>query len=303
VISVSWRPSIVRSRLRLSWLIALSWCIAPVAGAQAPSGHDAGGLWALGLAGQVDEYSNDSLLGTVNWGVTADTWLSFSAGRSTSPADRADVRADTLLAAVDHRFETVGFSFEIERWGDPESLETDDLRGTVYIQRLDWRIAFRYGSRDIHIPFTLTGPLGGTLQRTARVGADSYGLDARVSLAERWRLYLGFTEHGYERDLALLPRIDRLNLLSTSTLTLANSFLDHERSIGVERDLGRTLLNVAFTTDQSAIDGSSFDTLEVGVLIPMARRIDLEIDVGHGRSELAESGWYGGLLFLLYGGR
>ena len=48
-------------------------------------------------------------------------------------------------------------------------------------------------------------------------------------MAEHWQLYLGLAEHDYERNLNVLPRIDSLNLLSTSTLTLANSFLDHER--------------------------------------------------------------------------
>jgi len=274
---------------------------ATAAGAQAPA-RDASGAWALGLAGQVDDDSADSLMATINWGVAPTTWLSFSAGRSRSPTDRADVEAQTWVASIDHRFDVVGFTLETERWGDPAALETTDVRGSVYVALERVRVGLAYETRDLEIPFTITGPLGGTFSRTAEIGADNFGIDVRVALAAGWHVYIGATEHDYERDLALLPRIDRLNFLSTSTLTLANGFIDHERSIGVERELGNKLLNVSFTTDRSAIDGSKFETLDAALLLPIGRRMDLEVNLGRGRSELADAGVYGGLLFLIYGG-
>ena len=112
---------------------------------------------------------------------------------------------------------------------------------------------------------------------------------------------VGVILSGGNIDLNLLPRISALNLLSTSTLTLANSFIDHERSIGVERELKRMLLNFSIATDRSAIDGSRFESFDAAVLIPLARRLDLEVNVGQGRSDLFDAGVYGGLLFLVYG--
>jgi hypothetical protein len=91
-------------------------------------------------------------------------------------------------------------------------------------------------------------------------------------------------------------------MLSTSTLTLANSFIDHERSIGAEREIGRTLFSMRFARDHSAIDGSKFETYDFAVLVPLGARVDLEVNVGSGRSELFGAGHYGGLLFLVYGG-
>ena len=108
-------------------------------------------------------------------------------------------------------------------------------------------------------------------------------------------------EHDYERGLNLLPRIATFNLLSTSTLTLANSFLDHERYVAIERRFGEVSLNVRLATDRSAIDDSKFDTREAAVLFPIGSRVDLEVTVGSGRSELFDAGVYGGLLFLIYG--
>ena len=277
----------------------LAWLVAGQAMAQSAATADTSGSWALGLAGQVDEDSNDSLLATINWGVTPSTWLSFTVGRSTSPPDQADVQVETFVATVDHRFDTVGFMLGFERWGDPAALETDDLLGSVYFARARWRLALGYETRDIEIPFTLTGPFGNTLQRTAEVSGDRYGVDLRLSLAQRWRLFLGAADYGYERDLNVVPRIDRLNLLSASTLTLANSFLDDERSVGVERDLGRKLLTARYTTDHSAIDNSKFETVDLALLLPIGLRMDLEVNLGNGRSDFG-SGMYGGLLLLIY---
>lgn len=269
--------------------------------AQSGAGDDVRGAWMLGLGAQVDEDDADSVLGTLDFGVGASTWLTLAAGRSSSPADRADVEADALLIGVDHRFDTLGFTFEAERWGDSDTLETRDLEASIYFDRERWRVSLGYETRDIEIPFTLTGPLGGTLRRTAEVAADSVSIDARVTVGEAWRLYFGLAEHDYERDLHVLPRIQSLNLLSTSTLTLANGFLDHERSLAVERELGRTTLNVRVATDRSAIDGSKLETVEAAVLFPVGARVDLEVNLGRGRSDFFDAGVFGGLTFLLYG--
>ena len=55
-------------------------------------------------------------------------------------------------------------------------------------------------------------------------------------------------------------------------------------------------------TDRSAIDDSKLETIEAAVLFPIGSRVDLEVNLGSGRSEFFEAGAYGGLLFLVYGG-
>ena len=257
--------------------------------------------WMLGLGAQFDEEESDSELATLYVGVGSSTWLTFVAGQSTSPADRAAIEADTLAIGVDHRFDKVGFTLEAERWGDSGALETQDTSASVYFDRDTWRVGFGYGTRDIEIPFTLTGPFGGTMRRTAEMSAHSMSFDARVGVGMHWKVYFGLTEHDYERNLSVLPRIESLNLLSASTLTLANGFLDHERYLAFERELGQVSLNVRVATDRSAIDDSKFDSLEAAVLFPIGSRVDLEVNVGNGRSELFDAGAYGGLLFLIYG--
>jgi hypothetical protein len=286
----------------LAWSVTAHCVLAAATlAAQSSPPPDDRGAWLLGVGAQFDEEGGESLIGTFNVGVASSTWLTLVGGRSTSPAERADIEADTFVIGVDHRFAKVGFALEAEQWGDPGVLETEDLAGSVYFDRERWRVGFGYEARDIEIPLTLTGPLGGTLTRTVDVADDRYSLDARVGLGERWQLYLGAAEHDYERDLGVLPRIDRLNLLSASTLTLANSFIDHERFIGAEHDFGLTFVNFRYATDRSALDDSEFETYEVAVLLPIGRRVDLEVNVGHGRSEIFDAGLFGGLVFLIYG--
>jgi hypothetical protein len=242
------------------------------------------------------------MLGTLYVGASEKTWLTFAAGASSAPAGPDDIEADTLALGVDHRFDVVGFTLDAEQWGDSEALETQELGGSIYFDRPSWHLAVRYESRDIAIPLTITGPLGGTLRRTLDVGADGLAVTGHVRLAALWRLYFGVAEYDYERNLNALLRIDNLNWLDPSTLPLATSLLDHERWLAVERTFGNTLLNVRFVTDSSALDGSDLDTLDVAALFPIGRRIDLQVNVGHGRSDFFDAGLYGGLLFLFYGG-
>jgi len=292
------------TRCAVGWPLALTAALAPVLAGHAqstPSDKNRAG-WMLGLNAQADEHDAHSLYATSYVGVGSRTWLSFAAGKSSSPLESTDIEASTILLGVDHRFDKVGFTLEAEQWGDSGELETTDFSGSVYFDRERWRIGFGYQHRNIEIPFTVTGPLGRTFSRTVDLGADGLSFDANVAIQERWRLYLGLEQFDYERDLAVLPRIAALNFLSASTLTLANSFLDHDQFIAVERDVGRaTLLSLHLAKDRSAIDDAELETIEGAVLFPIGRRVDLEVNFGHGGSEFFESGYYGGLLLLIYG--
>ena len=294
----------MHSRRAVGWPFAVTAALAPMAGqAQSTPPDEERAGWMLALNAQADEHDARSLYATSYVGVGSRTWLTFAAGKSSSPIETTDIEASTFRVGVDHRFDKVGFTLEAERWGDSGELETTDFSGSVYFDRERWRIGFGYERRNIEIPFTVTGPLGNTFHRTVDLGADGLSFDANVALAERWRLYVGLEEFDYERNLAVLPRIASLNFLSASTLTLANSFLDHDRFLAVERDFGQAaVLSMRLAKDRSAIDGAELDTIEMAVLFPIGRRIDLEVNLGHGGSDFFQDGYYGGLSFLIYGG-
>lgn len=259
-------------------------------------------IWAIALAAEVDDESNDSVLTTFNLGLSDQTWLTFSAGRDSAPREGADVRARTLGAALDHRFGFVGVGLAAERWGDPDSIESADLEGSIYVQNDRFRLALERESRDIEIRFTVTGPLDRAFERTAGLDADGTGLSVRIRLVERWDLYASAMEYDYSRDVTLLPRADSLNLLSTSALTLANSFVDEKRSMGVEWTGPNKVVGLHANRDRSAVDSTELTSVSVAVLVPVGRRVDLEVNLGRSDSDLLGAGLYGGLLFLIYGG-
>jgi len=305
-----WRPDPSRA----SWVIALvvaGLCLTPgraasqgSAAADPATRRDAaqagGPRWVVGLSGQFDDDSNDALLTTLDLGIRDATWLSFAAGRSR--AKGPGVVADVLEAGVDHRFGLVGMSFSLERWGDSGDLETTDVVGSIYFQGERFRIGIEREERDIDVYYTLPPIFDRPDVLTAALSSNGTGVALRIGLAERWQLYGSWMDYDYSRNLALLPRIASLNLLSSSALTLANSFLGESAAAGLEWTWGERLLNFSVSRDESAIDGSRFRSFDAAFLFPVGLRMDLEINLGRMEADVASSELYGGVLLLIYGG-
>jgi len=258
--------------------------------------------WAIGLAAQVDDESNDSWLATFNWSVAERTSILLATGRSRSPSDRADVSTQTTSVGLDHSVGLIGLTFEAEQWGDSGVVESSDFASSLYVSRDRFRVALELTRRDIDIDFQTLGLFDRPVTRTVSLTGDGVGLSLRAQLAERWQLYLARTEYDYSRNLALLPRAQELNLLTTSALTMANSFMDYVALLGIEWQAGNRLINLNFTRDRSAVDGTELETVNLAFLFPVSLRMDLEFNIGTGNSDLLETGLYGGILLLIYGG-
>lgn len=259
-------------------------------------------FWVLGFAGLLDDASNSGLSTTLGYAPTTANWLSVTVGRSRSPERGADVVADTLELGFEHDFGPVGVGLAGERWGDPGNLESVDWRASLFFGNERYRITFERERRSIDLYFTLTGPLGRTDRRSLGLDADGSSLRFRVQLTPLWQLYGAATRYNYSRDVSLLPRIASLDLLSSSTLTLANSFVDEYWTLGSERAFGDRLWSLGFGRDRSAVEGSAFTSMSSAFLFPVGKRIDLELSVGRSDSDLLEGGYYGGLQIFVYGG-
>jgi len=286
---------------RRTWLVLLVSCGLAQAQTVEPDAEITR-PWAVGIAAQADENSSSSGLLSFNWGVSPDTWLSFTAGNSRSPRDRADVSVKSLTAGLDHRFGWFGAAFELQRWGDPDALESSNYLLSLYAIGERFRVGFDHQERDSDIHFQTLGLLDRPIMRTVGMKSEGDGLRWRVEPAPQWQLYGSYMSYDHSRNLSLLPRIDALRLLNSSTLTLANGFIDEEMSFGVERTIRSSVLNVSYSQDRSAVDRSKLKSLNLAVMFPVSRRIDLELNIGTSRSELFDNDLYGGLLILLYGG-
>jgi len=287
-------------RVAAAWL-ALG-LLSSSAALAAPGDDEIAGSWVLAVSAQVDDEASNAFGAAFDWAFAARSWASFSLANTRSPRDRADVTARTLSAGIDHRFGRLGASVRVQQWGEPGEIESLDWQPSLYIrgERLTWSAL--YEQRDIDITLAATGPRGNVFERTAGLSATGVGMRVSLRFGEAGRFYALAKRYDYSRDLTVLPRIDRLNRLGASTLTLAGSFLDAEMSLGLEWSLGRKLLDVGYRRDRSAVDRSELETLDLGVLLPVAPRLDLEFDLGRSVSPTLESSTFAGVLILFYGG-
>lgn len=262
-----------------------------------------GGDWALILSAVQDEESYESLFASFNLAIQEDTWLSLTGGSSRAPSTEQSVRASLFELGIDHDFGPLGLGLSAEQWGDSDNLESKDLRAEMFFRRDRFRLALVHESRDIDIFFSGFGaaPVATDLRKVG-IDADGIGLNWRVRLAPDWQTYGSWMDYDYPRGVRLIPRADRLNLLSTSTVTLANSFIEEYRTFGLEHSLGLKLINVDFGQDRSSIDGEKLRSISASILWPVAARMDLEFRLGSSRASRFGSTLYGGLTLLIYGG-
>lgn len=258
--------------------------------------------WVLAVGALRDEDAYESLLASVHFGLTEDTWLRAGAGRSRAPSAEADVVADSFELGIEHDFGPAGLSLAFERFGDSGNLETRDWRAGVFVRGERYRVELTHERRAIDVYFSSEGAPRSTDLRRFGLDADSLGIVWRARVGPLWQLYGSWMDYDYPRRVALVPRADRLDLLSTSTVTLAHGFVDEYLSFGIERSFGSTLLNLDLASDRSTLTGERLERLGAAVLWPVAPRMDLELRLGTSRSARLGSALYGGVALLYYGG-
>lgn len=256
----------------------------------------------LALSAQRDDDAYEQAIASFHLGVTENTWLSLTAGRSRAPSTEPDVSASLSAIGLEHDFGRIGFSVSFEDWGDAGNLESRDWHGEVFFGDERYRVALMRETRAIDIYYSGGGILLPTDLRRAEIDADALGVDWRFRLTPGWRTYGTWMSYDYPRRLALVPRVDRLNLLSTSAVTLAYGFVDRYGTVGFEHTLGQKLVNLDLSRDRSTIGRDRVDSIGASVLWPAAPRVDLEFRLGSSRADNFGSTLYGGLTVLVYGG-
>jgi hypothetical protein len=258
--------------------------------------------WVVILSALKDEESYEHSLVSFLLALNDDTWLSMSAGRSRAPSIERDVRASLTSLGIDHDFGPIGLALSAEQWGDSNNLESRDWRGEIFFGSERYRIALVREDRAIDIFFSGQGAPIATDLRSVGIDADGVGLNWRFELAPNWQTYGSWMDYDYPRGIRLVPRAERLDLLSTSAVTLAYSFIDRYETIGFEHSMGLKLINFDYSRDRSTIDGEKLKSIGASVLWPVAPRMDLEFQIGSSRADGFGSSVYGGLTLLFYGG-
>jgi hypothetical protein len=258
--------------------------------------------WMLALSALRDADAYEHTFAHFFLGFSDDTWFALSAGASRAPSKEDEVRARLVSLGIEHGFGPVGLGLSFEQWGDSGNLESRDWLGEIFFDGDNYRVGLTHEQRSIDVWFSGTGAPVATDFRRFGFDADGLGIDWRYRLSGQWQVYGSLADYDFPRGLRVIPRADRLDLLSTSAVTLAYGFIDRYASVGIERTFGAKLLNFDLSQDRSAIGGQRLNGLAASILWPVAPRMDLEFMLGQSKASGFESTTYGGLTLLIYGG-
>ena len=184
----------------------------------------AGEGYVVGTGIEGDSNGGFSLAALGELGVTEETWVSATLAHYT--VDSAEgIGADSWFAdvGVDHWFDPIGIRLGLSRWGDNDSLDSDDWRASLYWRADRFAIAAEYEHRD----FTFDLPAAGLFPRRT-VDFDATGVGATLRFDVTDAVDIGFS--GMDYDYGANLRLDRnralTDLLSFSRLSLITTLVD-----------------------------------------------------------------------------
>ncbi|MGB5336810.1 MAG: hypothetical protein WBN07_14410 [Woeseiaceae bacterium] len=254
------------------------------------------------LGGGVETDTQDglavSLIGEV--GLTEQTWLSAALARNTAESAFGQ-NLDTWFAdlGIDHWWKPVGVRAGVAYWGDNDTLDSTDLRASLYWRGDKGSISADFERRDFSVLFP------GTDLLPAREGdftADGFGIAARIDVSEAVSLGVSGIDYDYDVNLRLDSNRPLLQLLSFSRLSLINSLVDYRATatLGVNMDESSWQFDVA--TWKGEVDGNRSTSATVRLLTPVGDRTDLELALGVDDSELYGNVTFFSVYLFFYGG-
>lgn len=232
--------------------------------------------------------------------IAKDTWLSAAVAKNTVDLPFAQ-SVDSWYGdiGIDHWFDPVGVRAGISYWGDSDTLDSKDWRGSVYWRGDKVMIAGDYEYRDFRFDLPATDFFPG---RIARFDANGIGLTTRFDLTPKTSLTL----HGMDYEYSVNLRLDRnrgiLDLLSFSRLSLINSLVDYRAGVSLGVETAKQYWRLDVTSTKGEVDGGTTRSATLRLLTPLGKGSDIEFSLGVDDSDL-----YGDVTFLsvflyFYGG-
>ena len=261
--------------------------------AQADGNYMLGG----GLEADDDNGFRGSLFAGVDLG--NNTWL--STGVASSSVDLPFNRSGDIVYAdleIDHFFEPLGIRFGVGYWGDPDLLNSTDVRGALYYQNAKFHIAGEFEHRDFD--FTIP-PIGQFPGREFTFTGDGVGARLRYRFTDLFSVSLSGMQYDYSVDFQPDVARDAERLVTISRLGLINSLIDSRASIDFIFDLGDRRWQLDFSTWDGALDRSTTESFTVSYLHPASNRIDLEFSIGYDRSDLYGDVTFASIFLYFYG--
>ncbi len=260
-----------------------------------------GGGYLLG--GGVETDSADAVRGVVIAGFSLGekTWLSTSAALGSVELGNGD-ESNTAYADIelDHHFDPVGIRIGAAYWGDPDNLDSVDMRGALYWQNDKVTIAGEYEYRDFNIVVPAFDTFPG---REISFDADGLGLRVNFRIGENVSLGLSGMKYDYSVNFQPDENRDAARLLSVSRLSPINDLIDNRASISLALNQGLKRWGLDYSTWKGAIDQSRTQSVTIHYLMPLSDRSDIEFGLGYDASDLYGNVTFFSIFLYFYGGR
>lgn len=256
--------------------------------------------WLIGAGVEAD--TDDGLRGALIAGVglSEKTWL--SGGASHSSVDFATGRSSSTTYAdieLDHHFDPVGISVGAAYWGDPDVLDSVDLRAALYWKNDAVMLAVDAETRDFDF---IIPPSDFFVGREFAFDADGIGGRLRFSIGDRASLRFSAMRYDYSVDFRPDENRDAISLITVSRLSPLTNLIDSRAGIDLGVDVGvSSRWELDFTTWKGALDRSRTDSYTLRFLTPLGRRTDIELGLGFDESDLYGDVTYFSVYLYFYG--
>lgn len=248
-----------------------------------------GYLLGAGLESASDDGWRAAVLASV--GLAEDTWLSASASLSEVEVPLRG-NSDIVYADIelDHHFDPIGFTIGAAYWGDPDLLDSVDLRTSLYFRNDKLTLAGEFETRDFDFTIPPTDFFAG---REFSFDADGIGARARFKVGQSFSIGVSGMQYDYSVDFNPNENRDALRLITVSRLGLINNLIDSRASINFALAGGPRRWELDFSTWEGALDQARTRSVTLRLLTPINDGIDLELGLGYDDSDL-----YGDVTFF-----
>ncbi len=259
-----------------------------------------GGDYLLG--GGVESDTADGVRGVLiaGFGLGERTWLSTSAAMGSVELGNGD-ESNTAYADIelDHHFDPVGIRIGAAYWGNPDVLDSVDLRGALYWQNDKVSIAGEYEYRDFNFIVPQSDSFPG---REFAFDADGLGLRVSFRVSENVSLGLAGMKYDYSINFRSDENRDAARLISVSRLSQINDLIDNRASISLGINRGLKSWGLDFSTWKGAIDQSRTRSVTIHYLMPFSDKTDIEFSLGYDASDVYGNVTFFSLFLYFYGG-
>ena len=243
----------------------------------------ADGGYILGFNVEADTADGRAVNVFADLGITDSTRVSASLGRTNTGSDLT--RLETFYADLgfEHSLGMFGARAGAAYWGDGDILDSNDLRGALFMRGRNAGLTLDLQRRDFDLVFERR--LDSSRPRQVEFSADGIGMSGWIRGGERVTFYASGMRYEYSRDIRLTDNIELLNFLSRSRLSLINSLVDHRFSVGTDIAVGLSLFDLSVAQWQTAIDGGKVNSVALGYTRPVGPLADVEFRLAVDDSE------------------